>query len=85
MSAFDERQSVLRERADLNARLSLIPYEGTPEIKEVSGQKYLYMKSLRVLLKSHRRTICHASMSFIPAFFLPKRFTCKEASGTDGH
>ena len=44
MSVFDEIQSALRERADLNARLSLIPYEGTPEIKEVSGQKYLYIR-----------------------------------------
>ena len=44
MSVFDEIQSVLRERADLNARLSLIPYEGTPEIKEVSGKKYLYIR-----------------------------------------
>ena len=44
MSAFDQIQSALRERADLNARLSLIPYEGTPEIKEVSGQKYLYTR-----------------------------------------
>ena len=44
MSSFDEIQSALRERADLNARLSLIPYEGTPEIKEVSGQKYLYTR-----------------------------------------
>ena len=44
MSVFDEIQSALRERADLSARLSLIPYEGTPEIKEVSGQKYLYTR-----------------------------------------
>lgn len=44
MSPFDEIQAVLRERADLNARLSLIPYEGTPEIKEVKGQKYLYTR-----------------------------------------
>ena len=44
MSEFDEIQSALRDRADLNARLSLIPYEGTPEIKEVSGQKYLYTR-----------------------------------------
>ena len=44
MSVFDEIQSALRERADLNARLSLIPYEGTPEIKEVSGKKYLYTR-----------------------------------------
>ena len=44
MTVFDEMQSVLRERADLKARLALIPYEGTPEIKEVSGQKYLYTR-----------------------------------------
>ena len=44
MSIFDEIQAALRERADLNARLSLIPYEGTPEIKELSGQKYLYTR-----------------------------------------
>ncbi len=44
MSAFDEIQEALRERADLHARLSLIPYEGTPEIKEVNGQKYLYTR-----------------------------------------
>ena len=44
MAVFDEIQFVLREKADLNARLSLIPYEGTPEIKEINGQKYLYMR-----------------------------------------
>jgi len=44
MSAFDEIQTLLRERADLNARLSLIPYEGTPEIKDVKEQKYLYTR-----------------------------------------
>ena len=44
MAAFDEIQSALREKADLNARLSLIPYEGTPEIKTVSGQKNLYTR-----------------------------------------
>lgn len=44
MSAFDEIQEALRQRADLNARLSLIPYEGTPEVKEVSGRKYLYTR-----------------------------------------
>ena len=44
MSVFNDIQSALRERADLNARLALIPYEGTPEIKEVNGQKYLYTR-----------------------------------------
>ena len=44
MSAFDEIQALLRERADLNSRLSLIPYDGTPEIKDVKGRKYLYTR-----------------------------------------
>ena len=44
MSVFNEIQSLLRERADLNARLSLIPYEGTPEIKIVKEKKYLYTR-----------------------------------------
>ena len=44
MSEFDEIQSILRERADLNARLSLLPYEGTPETKMIKGQKYLYIR-----------------------------------------
>ena len=44
MSAFDEIQAALRDRAELNARLSLVPYEGTPEVKEVNGRKYLYTR-----------------------------------------
>ena len=44
MAEFNEIQALLRERADLNARLSLIPYEGTPEIKDVKNQKYLYTR-----------------------------------------
>ena len=44
MSVFDEIQSLLQERADLHARLSLIPYEGTAEIKEVKNNKYLYIR-----------------------------------------
>ena len=44
MPEFDEIQDILRTRADIHARLSLIPYEGTPEIKEVNGSKYLYTR-----------------------------------------
>ena len=44
MSEFEEIQEYLRQKAELQARLRLLPYEGTPEIKEVSGQKYLYMR-----------------------------------------
>ena len=35
---------LLRERADLTARLNLLPYDGTPEIKENSSGKYLYVR-----------------------------------------
>ena len=35
---------LLRSRADLNARLNLMPYDGTPEIKERGNEKYLYVR-----------------------------------------
>lgn len=35
---------VLQQRADVLARLALIPYEGTPEVKERDGRRYLYMR-----------------------------------------
>ena len=31
---YNEIQELLRSRADLHARLNLMPYDGTPEIKE---------------------------------------------------
>ena len=37
-------QELLHQKADYQARLNLIPYEGTPEIKDRDGQKYLYMR-----------------------------------------
>ena len=37
-------QELLRQRADLQARLRLLPYDGTPEIKEREGAKYLYIR-----------------------------------------
>lgn len=41
---FSMIQELLRTKAELNARLALIPYIGTPEIKEISGKKYLYIR-----------------------------------------
>ena len=41
---YSEIQELLRSRADLNARLNLMPYDGTPEIKEWGGRKYLYVR-----------------------------------------
>ncbi|MBO5230031.1 MAG: Fic family protein [Clostridia bacterium] len=43
-SNFDAIQKLLRKKADFQARLALLPYDGTPEIKENSSGKYLYMR-----------------------------------------
>lgn len=41
---FSEIQHLLQEKADYQARLNLIPYDGTPEIKENKSNRYLYMR-----------------------------------------
>lgn len=41
---YNEIQELLRSRADLHARLNLMPYDGTPEIKERGNGKYLYVR-----------------------------------------
>ncbi len=41
---YNEIQELLRSRAELNARLNLMPYDGTPEIKERGNEKYLYVR-----------------------------------------
>ena len=43
-SNFKDIQDLLRIKAELQARLNLIPYDGTIEIKEVSNKKYLYIR-----------------------------------------
>ena len=41
---FEMERELLNKRADLQARLNLLPYDGTPEIKENGDGKYLYMR-----------------------------------------
>ena len=41
---YHEIQELLITRADLHARLKLMPYDGTPEIKERGSEKYLYIR-----------------------------------------
>jgi len=52
MSLLTEIQNLLTKRAELQARLNLIPYHGTIEVKEISGKKYLYIRK-RELNKIH--------------------------------
>lgn len=37
-------QELLHQKADIQARLNLLPYDGSPEIKEHDGKKYLYIR-----------------------------------------
>lgn len=41
---YSKIQELLHQKADYQARLNLIPYEGSPEIKDREGQKYLYVR-----------------------------------------
>ena len=41
---YSKIQELLHQKADFQARLNLIPYDGTPEINDRDGQKYLYIR-----------------------------------------
>ena len=41
---YPQIQELLHQRADFQARLNLIPYDGTPEVKDRDGNKYLYIR-----------------------------------------
>ena len=44
MNDFLKIQRLLQEKADYQARINLIPYDGNPEIKENASGKYLYIR-----------------------------------------
>lgn len=41
---FFKIQELLRNKAELNSRLNLIPYDGTIEVKEINEKKYIYIR-----------------------------------------
>lgn len=41
---YREIQELLQQRADLHARLELLPYDGSPEVKNRGEGKYLYIR-----------------------------------------
>lgn len=41
---FSTIQELLKTKAELQARLNLLPYDGTPEVKVISNKKYLYIR-----------------------------------------
>ncbi len=44
MNTLVQIQELLKEKADCQARLKLMPYDGSPEIKELGEKKYLYVR-----------------------------------------
>ena len=50
MTDFSQIQDLLRTKAEIQARLNLLPYDGTPEVKANGQNKYLYIRK-RVLNK----------------------------------
>lgn len=44
MNDFNKIQNLLQKKADYQARINLIPYDGSPEIKENSSGKYIYIR-----------------------------------------
>ncbi|MBR4466073.1 Fic family protein [bacterium] len=44
MKELEEIQALLRDLADCRSRLSLLAYDGTPELKVLRSGKYLYMR-----------------------------------------
>lgn len=41
---FAKIQELLNRRADFQTRLNFLPYDGTPEVKIISGKRYLYVR-----------------------------------------
>ena len=41
---YPQIQELLHQKADYQARLKLLPYDGNPEIKENGGKEYLYIR-----------------------------------------
>ncbi len=41
---YPQIQELLQQRADFQARLTLLPYDGNPEVKEQDGKQYLYVR-----------------------------------------
>lgn len=40
----DEKFELLQQKADIQARIKLLPYSGTPEVKKIKDKSYLYMR-----------------------------------------
>lgn len=44
MSSFEQMQKLLTEKAELQAKIRTIPFDGSIEVKTVHGEKYIYVR-----------------------------------------
>lgn len=44
MSEFEKIQELLHQKADIQARINLLPYDGTPEVKTKDNKQYIYIR-----------------------------------------
>lgn len=73
---YNEIQKFLKTRADLHARLNLLPYDGTPEIKERGDGKYLYVRK-RVAGKQTSTYVGVYTEGYITCFFVMQKKLAK--------
>ena len=66
MNNINEIQILLTKKP-IKWRLNLLPYDGTPEIKQIGGNKYLYIRK-RVLIRLHQPMLMFIVMNFIISF-----------------
>ena len=52
-------QTLLEQRAEINARLNLIPYDGSIEIKDRDGKKYIYIR---------KRILGHYTSTYVDSY-----------------
>ena len=45
---FVKIQELLNRRAEFQTRLNFLPYDGTPEVKTISGKRYLYVRKRKL-------------------------------------
>ena len=75
-------QELLRQRADAQARLKLLAYDGTPEVKEKDGRRYLYVrKRVDCVLSTKKVLIQYRKLSLIINKKNEKRNTRKKSPG----
>lgn len=55
MDSFNEIQSLLQDKADIQARIKLIPYDGNPEEIEIAINLCMYCMKTQIFIDGNKR------------------------------